>query len=347
MSQRQEWLSVLEKKVGHLIENDSQRRWREGLLDELERLYARGLAQTVDQFIAEINRSGEMGGFDLEISMANIAVDVPDGVTTCERMEGNCKVPGDIWLDVNENRFEFQCKHSLNWTVEYFIEKAVSRIEEKTAGYQPGLCYSMEPEVAGNEKEWLAFADWMIENFSNWKMGETYTFSIGEQKLATIVLSPGRSAPGLKLQFKVSPGGLQFFDEEKLKKKLSNSFRQSYRTLSKDAAENQLNCLVVKYAAGMVDEDDLSHALYGHLEYEVSGEHMSKRLVPSGLFYGRSAEGNLKLSAWSALVWVKTESLQPFEASAIVFPNPVWLSAVNAAFANFPRTRVISTIKTY
>lgn len=335
MSTRTERQALLVNKAAHRIRGLAEDPLLGGFLDELDRADSEGLNQLVEQLLAEVSRSGTLGGFGLELAIANVAMDVPaPRRVRCEQKEGLCKVPGDLWIDSGDTRYEFQCKRSLNWIAELPLNDAMDRIADSTKNDSPGYLYGLAPEAAGDRTSWLAFADWVIANYRSWAVGEEHVFEHLGQRLGKISLIQERNVPGLVAGQFASPD-FQVTNVEKLKKKLRLGSSKALRSISAPASASQMNCLVVDYENPLVGLGDIFEALYGHIEYRINGLNLQPNPVWDGLFYAG------KLNLWSAVAFVKFKEFNPFSAKATLFPNPLWFEEVERAFADFPRTRIV------
>lgn len=337
-TKRQARERILVDRAGHRIQGLRHDPCLSGFLDEFDRADAEGLGQLVDQLLAEVKRSGTLGGFGLELAMANLAMDVVAPRTVlCEKKEGLCKAPGDIWLDSAGRRYEFQCKHSLNWTVELSINDALDRIFAATKNCAPGYLYTLTPNIAGDRKEWLGFADWVIANYKSWSIGQVHSYKIEGQHLADFALMQTRKHPGLVSGMQSTPGGGQVLCIDLLKKKLRDAFSEARRSISAIASPTQINCVVVDYDNWIIDVDDIFQGLYGHVVFDYDGAQMQPRTVWDGLFYTEQPD------LYTAVIFTRARDCNPYQAQATVFPNPKWLQECKAAFADFPRTKVVTS----
>jgi hypothetical protein len=306
----------------------------------LERADSEGLNRLSENLVAEVDRSGSYGGFGLELAMATIAMDVkPPRTILCEQKKGLCTVPGDIWLERENIRYEFQCKCSLNLTVEFSVNVAQERIDAATKSDVPGYLYQFLPYDVGDKESWLTFADWVINNYQAWKIGKIYKFSLGGTCLAEISLIAERTESGLIPGLVASPDRLQSNNGEeetvkRVKKTLENGFKEARKSISASPSDTQMNCLVVEFKEMPVEEEDIFSALYGHSMFELVDGKVRNSLVRDGLFYRN------RLDFWSAVVFVEINGFCSGSSKATVFPNPRWQKEVVAAFSDFPHTTI-------
>lgn len=309
-----------------------------GFLDEFDRADAEGLNQMVEALLSEVGRSGHLSGFGLELAIANLAMDVPAPRSVrCEQTEGLCKAPGDVWLDKSGVRFEFQCKHSLNWTVELMVADAIDKIVAATENDSPGFLFDLKPGVTGDKADWTAFANWVIQNYKGFAVGTPQAFSSSGSHIASFSLLSQYAAPGLRVGTQMSPGGVQTMDIDLLRKKLRDGFKAAKRSISALASPTQMNCLVVDFDNFMVETEDIFIALYGDVVYDLQGEALVPRFEASGLYYTES------LDLWSAVVSARIRECNPLQATAAIFPNPKWFNEAKAAFSGFPRSKFIAS----
>lgn len=328
---------IFTNNISHRIRGLSTDPCLSGYLNELERADANNLNQMTESLIAEVRRSGYLAGYGLELAISNLAMDVPQPrQIRCEQMEGLSKVPGDIWLDWKGKRFEFQCKHSLNWSVELMVNKAIDEIEKATMTISPGYHFEIRPEPIGNQLEWGAFSNWVIKMHTGFAVGVDQEFKIGDRLIATFKLMSKSSSSGLRFGSSWSPGGVQSLDIEVLRKKLREALKDAKRSISAVQSAEQINCLVVDFDHFMIEDQEIFSALYGDYVYNFDG----KRLVPSMKWDGLFFTDNLDL--WSAVVFAKIKECDPLKSYASIFPNPKYTTEVKEAFDGFPRCKVIA-----
>jgi hypothetical protein len=305
-------------------------------LDELERAESEGLTHLVKNILSQIVNHGTPGGFELELRIANIAMDLPHPRTIkCEQQEGLCESPGDIWIDMAGIRYEFQCKYSENWTVDMHVRDAHNYIAKHTSDRLPGYLFDFTPSAFGSRDDWKQFAKWVVSDYLRWDMHKVYSYEVNGRVLATISLFQERNVAGLTAGKSHFPGGVHYILTQDVQKKLKASFAKARKTISKGASPTQMNCLVVDYSISTLDAEDVSLALYGRDVDDLCTDPPTRYMDNSGLFYtGIDA-------FWSAVVFMKYDVGSRYSATATVFPHPAWRSEAEHAFESFPRTKVV------
>lgn len=341
MTSRADRKELFETRLGARLRGLAKDPCLTAFLDAMDRADEEGLNQMVEALLAEIRRSGHGAGFLLELLVAIALFPTPaPRHLRCEQQEGLAKAPGDIWLDWKSRRYEFQCKHIMNWSVELWMAAATDRIERELASIAPGRFYDLDPGIEGTEQDWKDFAQWVIDNYVGWQDGIQNDFRVGGRYVGSITLNhaPGK---GLRTRVSMSPGGVQRMDTDFLKKKLGSALSKARESLSAGPAAGHLNCLVIDIANWIVDKEDVFHALYGREAFR-----MGMNVPPkvdfewNGLFYTDN-----RWEILSAVVWPRLSGCSPLSVDVTVFPNPKYLQDVVDAFTGMTGFSVVQSTK--
>jgi hypothetical protein len=301
------------------------------MLDLFDTLEAEGLGQTVDNLFSELGRSGHVSGFLLEVTTAEDLLAVPKPRRLrCEQQEGLAKVPGDLWMDFEGRRYEFQCKNSMNWTAELWIDEAVDGIVAATKNLAPGRYLQIIPTTLGSQSDWDKFRTALVQSYRDLAPDEEHEFYV-EGKLITQFSLLSASGLGVRWGSRVGPGGVMFMDVQHLRKKICAGLREGRRSFSAAASLNQINCLVVTFANPIVNVDDIFSALYLPLPFPNDSDDDGE--------VGIWSTG--KHDLYSGVMFKKRYGSD--SGKNFVFPNPKQANSVRAAFSNAPNFIVVNS----
>jgi hypothetical protein len=242
------------------------------MLDLFDRFDSEGLTQMVNALFSEIKRSGHIGGYLLEFTTAESLLETPiPRLLRCEQQEGQAKVPGDIWMDLEGRRYEFQCKNSMNWTAELWIDEAVDGIVAATQCRLPGRYLNLIPTKLGSQSDWMTFRDFIVDKYRYLAVDEDYDFYTEGKLITQYNLLPAEGS-GVRCGARTNPGGVIFMDLSHLRRKISAALREGRRSFSAIASLRHINCLVISFANPIVNIDDIFSALYLRSQFPSESE---------------------------------------------------------------------------
>jgi hypothetical protein len=297
-----------------------------------------GLNQMVEALISEIKRSGHGAGFllELETAAALFAVSQPRRLR-CEQQEGLGAVPGDIWLDRNGVRYELQCKHMMNWSVELWVAEATDTIERECADVSPGRYYELRPGIEGTQQDWELLSKWVVDNLDALSDGNEHPFNNANRHVGTIRITP---APGTGLRFGSgwTPGGVQRMDIDFFRQKLGVALAKGRQSLTALPGPKQINCLVIDIDNWLVDKEDVFQALYGQPFITIGpGIPPTERYKWNGLYY----TDQQRWAILSAVIWLRLSDCDPLTFRIAVYPHPEHINSVINAFGDIPTFKII------
>lgn len=182
---------ILSERTDHRLAGARDPEVQQAMLDVMDRADSEGLGQLVEAYLAEISRSGHSAGFQVEFEMAWALLDVPGTRTLrCEQIAGLATAPGDVWMYRHGTQYEFACKYSENWTVERWMDNAITKISRELSALNPGKRFILRPTLDGSESDWDAFADYVIQNAGTWKDDAEMEVHLGGNLVGKLLLMP-------------------------------------------------------------------------------------------------------------------------------------------------------------
>lgn len=343
MTSRSERKAILEARLGARLRGLKKEPCLTAFLDAMDAADSEGLNEMVEALIAEIKRSGHGGGFLLELDIAIALFQVPKPRTLrYGQKEGLAKGPGDVWLDWNGRRYEFQCKHIMNWSVELWCAEATDRIERELASITPGRFYDLKVGLEGTQDDWRAFAQWVIENFLNWQYGQEKHFCANGRYVASITLHPSQD---VGMHFHSSVSSVQCIPIDFLRQKLNDALQKARQSFSAKPSSTHINCLVIDIDNLLIKKRDLFYALYGEECYTVTRYDDGTCVGEPAFNFDGLFSVDPRWDILSAVVWPKLKGCDPLAFQVTVFPNPKYFQDVVAAFQDMPGFMVVQSLK--